>query len=109
MKYRTKVISDLYGADMSEFISIYLEENNVAIQKLDEAIRKKNEEDVRFFAHKMKGAALTIGDKELAELCYELESHYSSLPNRMLYYEKLENHYHTLSKYLNKELRSINR
>jgi CheY-like chemotaxis protein/HPt (histidine-containing phosphotransfer) domain-containing protein len=58
---------------IKEIAKAFLEDCPQTVSSIAEAIESENPADVQLYAHKLKGAALTIGAKRLSETAYRLE------------------------------------
>lgn len=66
---------EIYQRDdvVHEMIDAFLQEAPATMNKIIMAVRKQKAKDVRMWAHKMKGSALTIAASPLAAAAYRLE------------------------------------
>jgi len=58
---------------ISDVIPVYLEDNKQRMQKLAEAVAAGRADQVKLYAHAIKGAAANMGATRLTELAYQLE------------------------------------
>ncbi len=58
---------------VSEVIELFLEHAPVQLSKLSDAIAEQNFKQIQMTSHRLKGAALNVGAKRVAELCGLLE------------------------------------
>jgi len=58
---------------INEVIPIFLEDNGERMAKLAEAVQAGMAEDVKLYAHSIKGAAANVGAEGLSALAYRLE------------------------------------
>ena len=58
---------------IKDIVKIFLEDTPRCIEFIANAIKTKNSEDVKFYAHRLRGAARHIAAKQLAEKTYCLE------------------------------------
>jgi CheY-like chemotaxis protein/HPt (histidine-containing phosphotransfer) domain-containing protein len=56
-----------------ELIDIFIAEAPKTIEKIEEANKNNDAEQLAFFAHKLKGSSLALGLEPVAQLCGELE------------------------------------
>lgn len=64
-----------------EMIDVYINDIPRTTEKIKQALTKRNFDNLRFYVHKLKGSALTLGVKITADVCLELET--ASVKNRM--------------------------
>lgn len=64
-----------------EMIEVYINDIPRTIEKIKQSLTKRNFDNLRFYVHKLKGSTLTLGVKNTAEVCMELEN--ASIKNRM--------------------------
>ncbi len=66
---------EIYQRDdvVHEMIDAFLQEASATMNKMTKAVREQKAKDVRMWAHKMKGSALTIAASPLAAVAYRLE------------------------------------
>jgi signal transduction histidine kinase/DNA-binding response OmpR family regulator len=60
-------------AVIKEVANMFLKDSPRCIKSIAEAIKSANPKHIRMYAHSLKGAALQIGAKKLAEFAYQLE------------------------------------
>jgi len=58
---------------IKEIVKIFLEDSPKCIEFIANAIKTKNPEDVKLYAHRLKGAARHVATKQLSEKAYRLE------------------------------------
>lgn len=58
---------------VQEIIAISLNDAGQSIDLLSEAITSARADDVKLYAHRLKGIAMTIGANRLSELAYSIE------------------------------------
>ncbi|GBD87304.1 signal transduction histidine-protein kinase BarA [bacterium BMS3Abin03] len=58
---------------LMELFDIYIRDLPVLISEINYAIDNKDFEKLKFFTHKLKGSALTLGIESIADHCFELE------------------------------------
>ncbi len=56
-----------------ELFDIYIKDLPVLMREIDNAITLKDFDKLKFYTHKLKGSALTLGIKSIADICFELE------------------------------------
>ena len=61
-------------ADMAELVAIFVEDAPIKIERLSNALDSQNWDQVRVFAHQLKGAAAGYGFTPLSDLARELET-----------------------------------
>jgi PAS domain S-box-containing protein len=67
-------LSEQTGRNLvSEVIDLFLEHSPSQLQKLSDAISAQNFKQLEMAAHRLKGAALNVGAKRVADLCHLLE------------------------------------
>lgn len=67
-------LSEQTGRNLiSEVFDLFFEHAPVQLQRLSDAISEQNFKQVSMTAHRLKGAALNVGAKRVAELCQSLE------------------------------------
>ncbi len=54
-------------------VAAILEDGPQSIELIEQAIKAQNSEDVRLYAHRIKGAAMTVGAERLSQKAYRLE------------------------------------
>jgi len=59
---------------IKELISNFLAENEKFMQLLVRAVRKGNLQEIKFYAHSIKGAAMTVSAKQLSDAAKKLEA-----------------------------------
>ena len=57
---------------VEDFVKIFLEDVSQIMECIADAVKKENAKDVDFYAHRLKGAALHVAAKKLAEKTYRL-------------------------------------
>lgn len=57
-----------------ELFEIYIRDLPVLVKEIDEAVKNNDFADLKFCTHKLKGSALTLGLKSIANFCLELET-----------------------------------
>lgn len=63
-----------YQGDTEQLLQIYLRENDDCITRIREALEKKDLEDVKAVAHKMKGSSRIIGAFSIEKLADQIEN-----------------------------------
>ena len=58
---------------LMELFDIYIRDLPVLISEINYAIDNKDFEKLKFFTHKLKGSALTLGVESIADYCLDLE------------------------------------
>ncbi len=67
-------LSEQTGRNLvGEVIDLFLEHSPVQLKRLSDAIAEQNFKQTQMTAHRLKGAALNVGAKRVAELCRQLE------------------------------------
>ena len=61
-------------AFLAEMIDCYLEDTPKLLQEINQAIREANAPNLRRAAHTLKSSSITLGAKNLANLCKEIEA-----------------------------------
>ncbi|MGB5849284.1 MAG: response regulator, partial [Ignavibacteriaceae bacterium] len=56
-----------------ELFDIYIRDLPIVVTKIDEAIKNNDFAKLKFYTHKLKGSALTLGLESIANFCAELE------------------------------------
>ncbi|MGB3204902.1 MAG: response regulator, partial [Crinalium sp.] len=59
---------------LAEMINCYLEDTPQLLKEIDQAIREANISNLRRAAHTLKSSSMTLGAKNLASLCKEIEA-----------------------------------
>lgn len=59
---------------LMELLNIYITELPKTISNIRASIKKKDPNQLQFFAHKLKGSSLTLGMEDISEICHELET-----------------------------------
>jgi CheY-like chemotaxis protein len=62
------------AAFLIELIDIYIKELPRTINNIQKAIEEKNDKDLLFNAHKLKGSSLTLGMDSISEISIKLEN-----------------------------------
>jgi polar amino acid transport system substrate-binding protein len=63
-----------FGADKSKkLFELFVSTSDELMEKLHEAVRQKNSQMLRAQAHQLKGSSLTIGARQMAKLCADIE------------------------------------
>jgi CheY-like chemotaxis protein len=57
-----------------ELFEIYIRDLPVLVTEIDEAVKNNDFDNLKFFTHKLKGSALTLGLESIANFCLELET-----------------------------------
>jgi CheY-like chemotaxis protein len=57
-----------------ELFEIYIRDLPILVTEIDEAIKNNNFANLKFYTHKLKGSALTLGLESIANICLELET-----------------------------------
>jgi len=84
-------LSEQTGRDLvSEVINLFLEHSPEQLQKLSEAISERNFKQLQMTAHRLKGTALNVGAKRIAELCHLLEDAAQTQVIRLDAWEELQ-------------------
>ena len=81
-------------------VNIYFENVKKDLKELKEAIRKKNFEEIKKYAHKIKGSSLNLGIDEVAEIVNYIEENAKNKKeiDYKSYFEKLNNFIDNLEK-----------
>ncbi len=67
-------LSEQTGRNLvGEVIDLFLEHSPIQLKRLSDAIAERNFKQTQMTAHRLKGAALNVGAKRVAELCRLLE------------------------------------
>jgi HPt (histidine-containing phosphotransfer) domain-containing protein len=87
---------------IDEIVPIFLKDNIERIKLLEDAVKKTDSKEVKFFAHSIKGAAGAIGASNIFELGKELE--YAARDEQTEKYaplfEKIKSHFDNLLAFL---------
>lgn len=59
--------------DLKTILTLFLDESKESIHLLQQALEDKDIEMVRFYAHRLKGSALIVGAKPLADSAQQIE------------------------------------
>jgi len=86
-------------------VNIYFENVKKDLKELKEAIKKKNFEEIRKYAHKIKGSSLNLGIDEVAEIANYIEENAKNKKeiDYENYFEKLTNFINNLEKEVKRE------
>ena len=86
-------------------VNIYFENVKKDLKELKEAIKKKNFEEIRKYAHKIKGSSLNLGIDEVAEIANYIEENAKNKKeiDYENYFEKLNNFIDNLEKEVKRE------
>ncbi len=57
-----------------ELFEIYIRDLPVLVTEIDGAVKNNDFDNLKFFTHKLKGSALTLGLESIANFCLELET-----------------------------------
>ncbi len=57
-----------------ELFEIYIRDLPILVKEIDEAIKNNDFANLKFYTHKLKGSALTLGLESIANFCFELET-----------------------------------
>jgi len=57
-----------------ELFEIYIRDLPVLVLEIDEAIKNNDFANLKFYTHKLKGSALTLGLESISNFCFELET-----------------------------------
>jgi len=57
-----------------ELFEIYIRDLPVLVSEIDEAIKDSDFANLKFYTHKLKGSALTLGLESISNFCFELET-----------------------------------
>ena len=57
-----------------ELFEIYIRDLPILVTEIDEAIKKNDFDNLKFYTHKLKGSALTLGLEGIVNFCFELET-----------------------------------
>ena len=57
-----------------ELFDIYINDLPVLINEINTAIRNSDFDNIKFYTHKLKGSALTLGIESIADHCIDLET-----------------------------------
>ncbi|NVJ49510.1 MAG: Hpt domain-containing protein [Gammaproteobacteria bacterium] len=74
MKETVEQLKELLGADFSELVSAFENDNRMHIDKIKLALANGDAATVASEAHSIKGASSNLGAVELAEKCQLLET-----------------------------------
>lgn len=64
-----------------EMMDVYINDMPRTVEKIKQAASDKNFDHLRFYVHKLKGSALTLGITKTSEACYKLEE--AALENKV--------------------------
>lgn len=71
-------LTDMQSEDdiifLLELLDVYIKDMPKIISQIKTGIEQKDFKNILFYAHKLKGSALTLGIDKLTELCFEMES-----------------------------------
>ena len=56
-----------------ELLDIYIKDLPLSIARIKNSVTAQDKNQVRFYAHKLKGSSLTFGIKYISEICVKLE------------------------------------
>ncbi len=70
-KVETKSIPE--KIDTSKYLNLYIKTFKADFKSLEKAIAKEDQENIKYLLHKMKGASMTMGFKELGGLFLKME------------------------------------
>jgi len=57
-----------------ELFEIYIRDLPILVTEIDESIKNKDFDNLKFITHKLKGSALTLGLESIANFCFKLET-----------------------------------
>ncbi len=57
-----------------DLFEIYIRDLPIHVKEIDQAIKDNDFTNLKFFTHKLKGSALTLGLESIANSCIELET-----------------------------------
>jgi CheY-like chemotaxis protein/HPt (histidine-containing phosphotransfer) domain-containing protein len=57
-----------------ELFEIYIRDLPILMTSIDDAVKSNDFENLKFYTHKLKGSALTLGIESIADYCLELET-----------------------------------
>jgi len=60
---------------IDELMEQFFEEAPKLIKELQEALKQENSRTIEFLSHKLKGFGRSLGTKDFAHLCHEIETH----------------------------------
>jgi two-component system sensor histidine kinase RpfC len=58
---------------MEKLIAVFIDDNAILVQKIDDALEAKHFGEIRSLVHAMKGSAGSIGADRLAQACSQLQ------------------------------------
>ena len=89
-----------------EITEIFLQETPGRLANLRQAIEKADAKTIEMIAHRLKGSSATLGAKQMAKLCGELEKQgrTGSLLNAVTFMAQLESEFEHVHKALTKEV-----
>ncbi|MCL5029248.1 MAG: response regulator [Bacteroidetes bacterium] len=71
------LITDIQSPDdiifFIELLDIYIRDFPIGVSNIKKSIGQKNFDQLRFFAHKLKGSSLTLGIDVISDLCNQIE------------------------------------
>lgn len=87
----------LFGEDdlIKHLVEIFVEDNKDRISQLAQAINNHDLEQIKIDAHAIKGAALTVSAKKIAQLCLDIEEKVKNniLADIQEMYENIQNEF----------------
>jgi HPt (histidine-containing phosphotransfer) domain-containing protein len=71
-------LTDMQSEDdiifLLELLDVYIKDMPKIISQIKTGIEQKDFKNILFYAHKLKGSALTLGIDKLTDICFEMES-----------------------------------